>query len=59
MLAGIHLIINSWILDIQEAPDRPVRRETTALTRRTPGSALRDTQHAAGSAVFAQTRGEV
>lgn len=58
LLAGIHLIINSWILDIQEAPDRPVRRETAALTRRTPGSALRDTPHAAGSAVLAQTRGE-
>ena len=26
-LAGLHLIINSWLLDIQEAPDRfPVRR---------------------------------
>ncbi len=30
VLAGLHLIINSWILDIQEAPDRIPRRETPA-----------------------------
>jgi glycosyltransferase involved in cell wall biosynthesis len=27
VLAGLHLIINSWLLDIQEAPDRIPRRE--------------------------------
>ncbi len=30
VLAGLHLVINSWILDIQEAPDRIPRRETPA-----------------------------
>jgi hypothetical protein len=59
LLAGVHLVINSWILDIQEAPDRPARRQTPLAGTRGPESTLRDARRAAGSSLLAQTRGEV
>ena len=53
LLAGLHLVINAWILDIQQAPDRPSRPQNP-LPVRNPGSALRG----AGSQQLAHMRGE-
>ena len=58
LLAGVHLVINSWILDIQEAPGRPARREIPVRGTRGAGAHLRDTRVAAGSPLVAQSRGE-
>jgi glycosyltransferase involved in cell wall biosynthesis len=59
LLAGVHLVINSWILDIQDAADRPARREASLPATRESGSSQREARRAAGSALFAQTRGDV
>ena len=54
LLAGLHLVINAWILDIQQAPDRPVRRQDPPGTR-AHAPALRGAQ----SQQFAYMRTEV
>ncbi len=59
LLAGIHLVINSWILDIQDAPDRPLRRETLPPAIRGAGPHPHDVRRTAAAPLVAQPRGEV
>lgn len=58
LLAGLHLIINSWILDIQESPDRPARRHTSPGARRS-GRVVHEEQSAAASLPLVRAREEV
>jgi hypothetical protein len=59
LLAGLHLIINAWVLDIQHAPDRPIRRDNPPRPPR-PAHAHPHAVQArrAAAAPLARTRGE-
>jgi len=49
LLAGLHLVINAWILDIQQAPDRPAHGSALPPSALRPGGLLPGTRRVVGA----------